>query len=102
MVAVPLTLEDGAGASEPPAGGHVLVTPGPVGAYALTAGRFTRSLSRLGAWAVTEPLADHPLTARLVLRSYAAALADRQSDLADQSDRADRAHRTRPKPQSAE
>ncbi|MBP0454105.1 hypothetical protein J5Y04_31895 [Kitasatospora sp. RG8] len=209
VVAVPLTLEDGAGPSEPPAAGNVLVTPGPAGAdalgaalfgrlrdaeeragpradavvvaaerpgesvrasaarlagllgavpvvvatgpaptpgeapggappgeslaeapgeavgrlraaghrrvavvaYALTAGRFTRSLSRLGAWAVTEPLADHPLTARLVLRRYAAALADCQNDRADQADQSDRADRadeadrargTRPKPQSAE
>lgn len=46
-----------------------------VATYLLTPGRYADSLAAAGAWAVSEPLADHPLVARLVLRRYAVATA---------------------------
>ncbi|MFI5533398.1 sirohydrochlorin chelatase [Kitasatospora sp. NPDC051853] len=42
-----------------------------VAAHLLAPGRFTAALPAAGAWAVTAPLADHPLIARAVLRRYA-------------------------------
>ncbi|GAA3491717.1 CbiX/SirB N-terminal domain-containing protein [Streptomyces cremeus] len=39
----------------------------------LAPGRFTRALAWCGAWAVSEPVADHPRIARLVADRYAAA-----------------------------
>ncbi|MFJ8046400.1 sirohydrochlorin chelatase [Kitasatospora sp. NPDC096147] len=45
-----------------------------VAAHLLAPGRFTAALPASGAWAVTAPLADHPLIARAVLRRYAAGL----------------------------
>ncbi|WP_199548015.1 sirohydrochlorin chelatase [Streptomyces sp. N35] len=44
-----------------------------VATHLLAPGRFTLALERADAWAVAEPLADHPRIARLVLRRYAAA-----------------------------
>ncbi|MFD7557450.1 sirohydrochlorin chelatase [Streptomyces sp. NPDC059835] len=41
-----------------------------VAAHLLAPGRFTRTLAGLGAWTVSEPLADHPSVARLVLGRY--------------------------------
>ncbi len=45
-----------------------------VATHLLAPGRFTRALEQAGAWAVAEPLADHPRIARLVLRRYEAAV----------------------------
>ncbi|MFF4320982.1 sirohydrochlorin chelatase [Streptomyces sp. NPDC001568] len=39
-------------------------------AHLLAPGRFTRALADADAWAVTDPLADHPRIARLVLDRY--------------------------------
>ncbi|MER7762456.1 CbiX/SirB N-terminal domain-containing protein [Streptomyces sp. NPDC097619] len=44
-----------------------------VAAHLLAPGRFTRFLADAGAWTVTEPLADHPRVARLVLARHRAA-----------------------------
>lgn len=44
-----------------------------VAAHLLAPGRFTRALAGAGAWAVSEPLADHPRIARLVLARYESA-----------------------------
>lgn len=44
-----------------------------VGAHLLAPGRFTRALAGAGAWAVSEPLADHPRLARLVVDRYESA-----------------------------
>ncbi|MER7171530.1 sirohydrochlorin chelatase [Streptomyces mesophilus] len=44
-----------------------------VATHLLAPGRFTLALERADAWAVAEPLADHPRIARLVLRRYSAA-----------------------------
>ncbi|MFF3018421.1 sirohydrochlorin chelatase [Streptomyces sp. NPDC057939] len=41
-----------------------------VAAHLLAPGRFTRTLAGAGAWTVTDPLADHPRIARLVLDRY--------------------------------
>ncbi|MFG2877590.1 sirohydrochlorin chelatase [Streptomyces sp. NPDC048337] len=43
-----------------------------VAAHLLAPGRFTHALAGSGAWAVSEPLADHPHVARLVLERYEA------------------------------
>ncbi|GGZ49519.1 sirohydrochlorin chelatase [Streptomyces subrutilus] len=43
-----------------------------VAAHLLAPGRFTRALAGCGAWTVSEPLADHPRVARLVLERYGA------------------------------
>ncbi|MDG4860168.1 CbiX/SirB N-terminal domain-containing protein [Streptomyces sp. T-3] len=45
-----------------------------VATHLLAPGRFTRALAGVGAWAVAEPLADHPRIARVVLRRYAEAV----------------------------
>ncbi|MFD9573222.1 sirohydrochlorin chelatase [Streptomyces sp. NPDC059982] len=44
-----------------------------VAAHLLAPGRFTRALAGVGAWAASEPLADHPRVARLVLARYESA-----------------------------
>ncbi|GHI89187.1 sirohydrochlorin chelatase [Streptomyces xanthophaeus] len=44
-----------------------------VAAHLLAPGRFTRALAGSGAWTVSQPLADHPLLARLVLDRYESA-----------------------------
>ncbi|WP_405491970.1 sirohydrochlorin chelatase [Streptomyces sp. NBC_00096] len=44
-----------------------------VAAHLLAPGRFSRALNGSGAWTVSEPLADHPRLARLVLRRYESA-----------------------------
>ncbi|WP_328299132.1 sirohydrochlorin chelatase [Streptomyces sp. NBC_00435] len=44
-----------------------------VAAHLLAPGRFSRALNGSGAWTVSEPLADHPHLARLVLRRYESA-----------------------------
>lgn len=44
-----------------------------VAAHLLAPGRFTHALAGAGAWTVSEPLADHPLLARLVLGRYESA-----------------------------
>ncbi|MBT2452634.1 sirohydrochlorin chelatase [Streptomyces sp. ISL-43] len=44
-----------------------------VAAHLLAPGRFTHALNGSAAWTVSEPLADHPLLARLVLRRYESA-----------------------------
>lgn len=44
-----------------------------VAAHLLAPGRFTQTLAGLGAWTVSEPLADHPRVARLVLARYRSA-----------------------------
>ncbi|MCX5199001.1 sirohydrochlorin chelatase [Streptomyces sp. NBC_00249] len=41
-----------------------------VAAHLLAPGRFTRVLAGCGAWTVSDPLADHPRIARLVLDRY--------------------------------
>lgn len=43
-----------------------------VAAHLLAPGRFTHALAGSGAWTVSEPLADHPRVARLVLERYEA------------------------------
>ncbi|MFC7306205.1 sirohydrochlorin chelatase [Streptomyces monticola] len=45
-----------------------------VATFLLAPGRFTYALDHAYAWAVSEPLADHPRIARLVLRRYAGAV----------------------------
>ncbi|MFJ9520422.1 CbiX/SirB N-terminal domain-containing protein [Kitasatospora sp. NPDC101801] len=42
-----------------------------VATHLLAPGRFTDALADTAAWAVSAPLADHPLVARIVLRRYA-------------------------------
>lgn len=44
-----------------------------VAAHLLAPGRFTHTLNGSGAWTVSEPLADHPRLARLVLSRYESA-----------------------------
>lgn len=44
-----------------------------VAAHLLAPGRFTRTLAGCGAWTVSEPLADHPRMAQLVLARYGSA-----------------------------
>ncbi|MEU9252632.1 CbiX/SirB N-terminal domain-containing protein [Streptomyces sp. NPDC048270] len=44
-----------------------------VAAHLLAPGRFTRALAGCGAWTVSQPLADHPRLARLVVERYATA-----------------------------
>ncbi|MFJ8017629.1 sirohydrochlorin chelatase [Streptomyces sp. NPDC096339] len=44
-----------------------------VAAHLLAPGRFTHTLAGQGAWTVSEPLADHPRLARLVLERYRSA-----------------------------
>lgn len=44
-----------------------------VAAHLLAPGRFTHALGGSAAWTVSEPLADHPRLARLVLRRYESA-----------------------------
>ncbi|MFD4244211.1 sirohydrochlorin chelatase [Streptomyces sp. NPDC058525] len=44
-----------------------------VAAHLLAPGRFTHTLAGCGAWTVSQPLADHPRLARLVVERYATA-----------------------------
>ncbi|MET3984028.1 CbiX/SirB N-terminal domain-containing protein [Streptomyces sp. PvR034] len=44
-----------------------------VAAHLLAPGRFTHALAGVGAWTVSEPLADHPLLARSVVDRYESA-----------------------------
>ncbi|NBE57094.1 sirohydrochlorin chelatase [Streptomyces sp. YC537] len=51
------------------ASGHRRVA---IATHLLAPGRFTQALDHAGAWTVAAPLADHPRTARVVLRRYRA------------------------------